>query len=223
MARPNPGASRAGTFRSNIQNDSPVQAPVQILGITEFLRSASKQYPEFNKEARKAAKEVAALLVVAAKFEAASVTRNRQAMEVMKGMVATSDRVPTIKLLENSVFQSTSRKFGSSYNIKTRRRVKRKVTRGDVFFGAEFGGGLHGSGNLTVAGAKSRAGTEMPRKGGGRTTQFLRHRGQSGYFFWPSVRKHKGDIADAYLSAMQRVLDGLEANSKIKPGTWDQS
>ena len=223
MARPNPGASRAGTFRSNVQNDSPVQAPVQILGITEFLRSASKQYPEFNKEARKAAKEVAALLVVAAKFEAASVTRNRQAMEVMKGMVATSDRVPTIKLLENSVFQSRSRKFGSSYNIKTRRRVKRKVTRGDVFFGAEFGGGSHGSGNLTVAGAKSRAGTEMPRKGGGRTTQFLRHRGQSGYFFWPSVRKHKGDIADAYLSAMQRVLDGLEANSKIKPGTWDQS
>ena len=223
MARPNPGASRAGTFRSNIQNDSPVQAPVQILGITEFLRAASKQYPEFNKEARKAAKEVAALLVVAAKFEAASVTRNRQAMEVMKGMVATSDRVPTIKLKENSPFNSRSRKFGSSYNIKTRRRVKRKVTRGDVFFGAEFGGGSHGSGNLTVAGAKSRAGTEMPRKGGGRTTQFLRHRGQSGYFFWPSVRKHKGDIADAYLSAMQRVLDGLEANSKIKPGTWDQS
>ena len=217
MARPNPGASRAGTFRSNIQNDSPVQAPVQILGITEFLRAASKQYPEFNKEARKAAKEVAALLVVAAKFEAASVTRNRQAMEVMKGMVATSDRVPTIKLLENSVFQSRSRKFGSSYNIKTRRRVKRKVTRGDVFFGAEFGGGSHGSGNLTVAGAKSRAGTEMPRKGGGRTTQFLRHRGQSGYFFWPSVRKHKGDIADAYLSAMQRVLDGLEAKSKLNP------
>ena len=223
MARPNPGASRAGTFRSNIQNDSPVQAPVQILGITEFLRAASKQYPEFNKEARKAAKEVAALLVVAAKFEAASVTRNRQAMEVMKGMVATSDRVPTIKLKENSPFNSRSRKFGSSYNIKTRRRVKRKVTRGDVFFGAEFGGGSHGSGNLTVAGAKSRAGTEMPRKGGGRTTQFLRHRGQSGYFFWPSVRKHKGDIADAYLSAMQRVLDGLEANSKIRPGTWDQS
>ena len=209
MARPNPGASRAGTFRSNIQNDSPVQAPVQILGITEYLRDASKQYAEFNKYARVASKRVANLIVVAATFEAASVTRNRQAMEVMKGMVATSDRVPTIKLLENSVFQSTSRKFGSSYNIKTRRRVKRKVTRGDVFFGAEFGGGSHGSGNLTVAGAKSRAGTEMPRRGGGRTTQFLRHRGQSGYFFWPAVRKHKGDIADAYLDAIQKVLDGL--------------
>ena len=211
MVAINPGTSRAGTFRSNIQNDSPVSAPVQILGITEYLRAASKSYPEFNKYARIASKQVAELLVVAAKFEAASVTRNRQAMEVMKGMVATSDRVPTIKLLENSVFQSTSRKFGSSYNIKTRRRVKRKVTRGDVFFGAEFGGGSHGSGNLTVAGAKSRAGTEMFRRGGGRTTQFLRHRGQSGYFFWPSVRKHKGDIADAYLGAIQKVLDGLAA------------
>jgi hypothetical protein len=132
-------------------------------------------------------------------------------MEVMKGMVATSDRVPTIKLKEDSPFNSRSRKFGSTYNIKTRRRVKRKVTRGDVFFGAEFGGGSYGSGNLTVAGAKSRAGTEMFRKGGGRTTQFLRHRGQSGYFFWPAVRKHKGDIADAYLGAIQKVLDGLAA------------
>jgi hypothetical protein len=137
-------------------------------------------------------------------------------MEVMKGMVATSDRVPTIKLNENSVFQSRSRKFGSSYNIKTRRRIRRQVTRGDVFFGAEFGGGSHGSGNLTVAGAKSRAGTEMPRKGGGRTTQFLRHRGKSGYFFWPAVRKHKGDIADAYLSAIQNVLDGLAGKEAAK-------
>ena len=210
MAVSNPGTSRSGTFRSNIQNDSPVQAPVQILGITEYLRAAAKQYPEFNKEARKAAKEVAALLVVAAKFEAASVTRNRQAMEVMKGMIATSDRVPTIKLQENSIFQSRSRKFSSSYNIKSHRRVKRKVTRGDVFFGAEFGGGSHGSGNLTSAGAKSRAGTEMFRKGGGRTTQFLRHRGKSGYFFWPAVRKNKDNIAKEYLNAIDRVLDNLK-------------
>jgi hypothetical protein len=186
MAVSNPGTSRAGTFRSNIQND----APVQILGINEYLRSASKAYPEFNKYARIASKQVAELLVVAAKFEAASVTRNRQAMEVMKGMRARSDRVPTIKLDENSLFQSKSRKFGSSYNIKSRRRVKRQVTRGDVFFGAEFGGGARPN-----------------------TRQFLRHRGRSGYFFWPTVRKHKADIADAYLGAIQKVLDGLSAKT----------
>ena len=186
MAVSNPGTSRSGTFRSNIQND----APVQILGITEYLRASSKTYPEFNKYARIASKQVAELLVVAAKFEAASVSRNRQAMEVMKGMRARSDRVPTIKLDENSLFQSKSRKFGSSYNIKSRRRVKRQVTRGDVFFGAEFGGGARPN-----------------------TRQFLRHRGRSGYFFWPTVRKHKADIADAYLGAIQKVLDGLSAKT----------
>ena len=183
MAVADTGASRAGTFRSNIQND----APVQILGITEYLRAQSKANPLFDKFLRIAAQDVAELLVVAAKFEAASVTRNRQAMEVMKGMRARRDRVPTIKLDSNSAFQSSSRKFSSSYNIKSRRRVKRKVTRGDVFFGAEFGGGA------------------TPR-----TKQFLRHRGRSGYFFWQTVRKEKDNIAREYLDAIQKVLNTLK-------------
>ena len=196
MARPDTGTSRAGTFRSNIQND----APVQILGITEYLRAESKANPLFNKFLRIAAQDVAELLVVAAKFEAASVTRNRQALEVMKGMRARRDRVPTIKLDENSAFQSRSRKFTSSRNVDTGRKVKRKVTRGDVFFGAEFGGGARPT-----------------------TKQFLRHRGRSGYFFWPTVRKHKADIADAYLGAIQKVLDQLADAGTTKPGSWDQS
>jgi hypothetical protein len=117
-------------------------------------------------------------------------------MEVMKGMRAQRDRIPTIKLQENSAFQSKSRKFSSSYSIKSHRRVKRKVTRGDVFFGAEFGGGSHA----------------RPT-----TRQFLRHRGKSGYFFWPTVRKHKADIADAYLGAIQKVLDQLADSPTNKP------
>ena len=204
------GLSRAGSFSGR----DDVTKPVQINGIMEYLREQSKTYPEFDKQARLAGQSVAQLLVVAATFEAASVTRNRQALEVMKGMKARRDRIPTIKLAENSAFQSKSRKFSSSYNIKSHRRVKRKVTRGDVFFGAEFGGGSHGSSNLTVAGAKSRSGTEMPRKGGGRTTQFLRHRGRSGYFFWPAVRKNKANIATEYLAAIQKVLNVL-----ADPGT----
>ena len=200
------GLSRGSTFIS-------INEPALINELTDFLRDLAQTYPDFNKEARKASEQVAELLVVAAKFEAASVERNRQAMEVMKGMRAQRDRIPTIKLQENSAFQSKSRKFSSSYNIKTQRRVKRKVTRGDVFFGAEYGGGKHGSSNRTSAGAKSRAGTEMFRKGGGRTTQFLRHRGQSGYFFWPTVRKHKENIAKVYLEAIDRVIKGLEDRS----------
>jgi len=168
------GTSRAGTFRSNIQND----APVQILGITEYLRAESKANPLFNKFLRIAAQDVAELLVVAAKFEAASVTRNRQALEVMKGMRAQRDRIPTIKLQEKSGFVSKS---------KPNRSRKTKVTRGDVFFGAEFGG------------------QARPR-----TKQFLRHRGRSAYFFWPTVRKEKNNIATQYLDAIQKVLNTLK-------------
>ena len=185
------GLSRGSTFTGS---EDLSKDPVSIKGIDNFLRDLAKTYPDFNKEARKAGQSVAELLVVAAKFEAASVTRNRQAMEVMKGMRAQRDRVPTIKLQENSAFQSKSRKFSSSYSIKSHRRVKRKVTRGDVFFGAEFGGGARPT-----------------------TRQFLRHRGRSGYFFWPTVRKHKADIADAYLGAIQKVLDQLADSPTNKP------
>lgn len=161
-------------------------APVRIEGLTDFLRDMAKFDDRFNTEMRKAAVQVAQIIVDGAKLEAATVTRNRQALEVMKGMRATSDRIPTIKLNEKSIFQSKSRRFTSSYVIKTRRRQRRQVTRGDVFFGAEFGGGARPT-----------------------TRQFLRHRGRSGYFFWPTVRKKKNQIATEYLNAIDKVLNTL--------------
>jgi hypothetical protein len=204
------GLSRGSTFSAS----EAMNAPVQIEGIADFLRDLAKTYPDFNKEARIASQGVAELLVVAATFEAASVTRNRQALEVMKGMRAQRDRIPTIKLQDKSGFVSKS---------KPNRSRKTKVTRGDVFFGAEFGGGKFGSSNRTSAGARSRAtridsqgnrvASDGTRKGGGRTTQFLRHRGQSGYFFWPTVRKNKDNIAKVYLNAIDEVLKGLEGKS----------
>jgi hypothetical protein len=181
--------------------------PIEILGIAEFLRDASRADANFNNEMRKAAEKVAQNLLDKAKAEARTVTRSRQAVEVMKGMSASRDRIPTIKLKENSPFQSKSNKFTSSYNIKTKRRVKRKVTRGDVFFGAEFGGGA------------------TPR-----TKQFLRHRGRSGYFFWPTVRKEKENIANEYLAAIDRVLaklaDDKAAVAKARAeagGVWNMT
>ena len=170
-------AGRAGTYSAS----DAMNAPVQIEGIADFLRDLAKTYPDFNKEARIASQGVAELLVVAATFEAASVTRNRQALEVMKGMRAQRDRIPTIKLQEKSGFVSKS---------KPNRSRKTKVTRGDVFFGAEFGGGARR-----------------------RTKQFLRHRGRAGYFFWPTVRKEKDNIAREYLDAIQRVLNTLKDNA----------
>ena len=145
---------------------------------TSFLRDASKADKRFDIEMRKAAQTVAQNLVDKAKVEAGTVTRNRQATEVMKGMRARRDRIPTIKLDDKSGFVSAS---------NPNRKRKRKVTRGDVFFGAEFGG------------------QARPR-----TKQFLRHRGRSAYFFWPTVRKEKENIAREYLDSIQRVLNTLK-------------
>ena len=155
--------------------------PVEIVGLANFLRDAAKADERFNTEMRKAAQQVAENLNEKAKAEAATVTRSRQATEVMKGMRARRDRIPTIKLSEKSAFVSKS---------NPNRKRKRKVTRGDVFFGAEFGG------------------QARPR-----TQQFLRHRGRSGYFFWRTVRKEKGNIAKEYLDAIQKVLNTLKDGS----------
>jgi hypothetical protein len=173
-------------------------APVEIIGIAEFLRDASRADANFNKEMRKASRQVAANLVIKAKAEAATVTRSRQAIQVMRGMKARSDRIPTVSLSEKSPFISKS---------NPNKNRKRPVTRGDVFFGAEFGGGA------------------TPR-----TKQFLRHRGRSGYFFWPTVRKEKENIAKEYLEAIDRVLvklaDDKAAIAKARAeagGVWNQT
>jgi hypothetical protein len=164
---------RAGQVTITGGNDS-----IQIQGIYEFLRDASKADKRFDVEMRKSAQVVAQLLVDKAKAEAATVTRSRQATEVMKGMRARSDRIPTVKLDSAKGFVSKS---------NPNRKRKRKVTRGDVFFGAEFGGGATPT-----------------------TRQFLRHRYRSGYFFWPTVRKEKENIAREYLDAIQKVLNTLK-------------
>lgn len=184
---------------------------IQIDGIAKFLRDASRADANFNTEMRKAAAIVAQNLLDKAKAEASTVTRSRQATEVMKGMkVKRNDRLPTIYLADKSSYVSKS--------FPNRRRGKRggkKVTRGDVFFGAEFGGGKFGKGNSTSAGARSWSvkdgkAVDGYRKGGGHTSQFLRHRGKSGYFFWPTVRKEKQNIANEYLAAIDRVLAKLD-------------
>lgn len=168
---------RAGGVSVVPGGGAPGDTPIKIEGLTEFLRKAAKADDRFNTEIRKASVQVAELLVVAAKFEAGTVSRSRQASEVMKGMRAKSDRVPTVRLSEKQGFVSQSR---------PNRKRKRKVTRGDVFFGAEFGGGARPE-----------------------TRQFLRHRGRSGYFFWPTVRKKKNEIATEYLNAIDKVLNFL--------------
>lgn len=153
-------------------------------GLMKFLREAAQASPEFNKEMRNAAKDVADLIVQKAKIEAQAQPphgRNpgsrSQAAAVVEGLRARHDRVPVIKLDHKRGFVSRSR---------PNRRRKVKVTMGQVFFGAEFGGGRRPT-----------------------TRQFLRHRGRSGYFFWITVRQNKDFIITEYFNAVERVLKKL--------------
>ena len=156
-------------------------------GLFQFLREASQALPEFNNEMRKAAEEVAQVVVDKAKSNAQGQPKhgpNRpgssgmsQAQAVVNGLRARRDRIPTIKLDHKRGFVSASR---------PNRKRKTKVTMGDVFFGAEFGG------------------RRRPT-----TQQFLRHRGRQGYFFWQAVRDSKSYIVNEYSNAIERVLKDL--------------
>jgi hypothetical protein len=153
----------------------------------QFLREASQANDKFNYEMRIAAQKVAQHVVDQAKRNAAGQPKhgpNRpgssgqsQAQAVVNGLRARNDRIPTIKLDHKRGFVSASR---------PNRRRKTKVTMGEVFFGAEFGGRRRST-----------------------TKQFLRHRGRQGYFFWQAVRDKKEFIAEEYQNAIEHVLKKL--------------
>jgi hypothetical protein len=151
---------------------------VVVKDLFETLRKFSKASPQFNKEMRKVAAVIAEDLRQKVIVKAGTVSRARQAVAVAKGFrVIKSERIPTLELRGSSPFPSKSRPPS---------KRKRKVTRSDVFFGAEFGGAARPT-----------------------TQQFLRHRGQSGYFFWPTVRKRKNAIAKEYLDGISKVVKDL--------------
>jgi hypothetical protein len=153
-------------------------------GLFEFLREASQALPQFDAEMRKAAQQVAQHVVDRAVINANGQppqgkprdgsSGHSQASQVVRGLRARHDRIPTIKLDHKRGFVSASRP-----NAK---RAK-KVTMGNVFFGAEFGG--------------------RRRK---TTMQFTRHRGRQGYFFWQAVRDSKSFIVKEYSDAIEVVL-----------------
>jgi len=157
----------------------------------QFLRLASQAYPDFNREMRIAAEEVAQVVVDRAKVNAAGQPKHgpsvrgssglSQAQAVVNKLRARRDRIPTIKLDAKQPFVSASR---------PNRKRKTKVTAADVFFGAEFGG--------------RRRPTTM---------QFLRHRGRQGYFFWQAVRDNKSFIAKEYSEKIDLVLKKLAAGA----------
>ena len=170
---------------STVGRAGAVTMTVEVEGLYEMLRTFSKASDLFNENIRNVSTSLAEDLLQAARVEAGSVSRSRQALEVMRGMQVRKDRVPSIRLKPNMLFKSTGRS-NRKRGLVQGPGLTRKVTMGDVFFGAEFGGGARPT-----------------------TKQFLRHRGQSGYFFWPTVRKKKNLIAERYLDAITRIVNKL--------------
>jgi len=154
------------------------QVEIQITGLYPALARWAKSDPMFNKEIRKASVTLIGQLVSDVQ-SAAQGTGSRQAIESARGFRARPDRVPVIKLSGSSGFVSQSR---------PNRRRKTKVTRGDVFFGAEFG-----SDRLRQFPGRS------PRLGSG----------NKGYFFWPTIEKKAPTIRAEYLKALDRILYNL--------------
>lgn len=177
--------NQPGDLGSTVGRAGGVGIAVEVEGLYEMLRGFSKASPFFNEMVRKVSTDLAVDLLAAVRVEAGTVSRSRQALELTRGLKVRKDRVPSIRLQPNMLFRSKSRS-NRKRGLVQGPGLTRKVTMGDVFFGAEFGGG------------------ERPT-----TKQFLRHRGQSGYFFWPTVRKRKNEIAKEYLDGLDRVVKEL--------------
>jgi hypothetical protein len=155
-------------------------ASIEVVGLTEFLKRASAADQMFNKEIRKSSVELIGQVVTEVQTHATYAPNPRQAMESAKGFRARPDRIPVIKLNGSSGFVSKTR---------PNRRRKTKVTRGDVFYGAEFG-----SNRLTQFPSRT------PSLGGG----------NRGNFFWPTIEAMAPTINKKYLEALERITQKLE-------------
>ena len=178
--------NQPGDLGSTVGRAGGVGIAVEVEGLYDMLRGFSKASPFFNQMVRKVSTDLAVDLLAAVRVEAGTVSRSRQALEVTRGLKVRKDRVPSIRLQPNMQFKSKSRS-NRKRGLVQGPGLTRKVTMGDVFFGAEFGGGARPT-----------------------TKQFLRHRGQSGYFFWPTIRKKKNEIAKRYLDGIEDVVKKLD-------------
>lgn len=100
---------------------------------------------------------------------------------------------PSIKAIKGknpTVRMGSRKKLPRSGNGWARARKGKRQTIGDVVFGAEFGGG----------------GQETTPDGGS-TLQFKPHRGNEGFFLFPTVRENMGRIVDACADAIPLGVD----------------
>jgi hypothetical protein len=154
---------------------------IQVEGLYPFLKRAAAADPMFNKELRAASVEIAKKVVPEIRSHASYSPNRRQAIQSAMGFRAFSDRVPAIRLRGSSEFISKSRPN------RTRRK---KVTRGDVFFGSEFGA--------------SRLPQFPPR-----TAPF--GGGNRGTYVWPTIEAMGPTIYAEYEKSIDRITRRLQS------------
>ena len=155
------------------------QFEIEINGLFPTLNKWAKADPMFNKEIRASSIQLINELVVEVQKAATKAPNPRQAIEAAKGIRARPDRIPVIRLNGSSNFVSKSRP-------NSRRKVK--VTRGDVFFGSEFG---------------SKYFRQFPER------SIAYGAGNRGYWFWPTIEARSESINKRYIEALDRITSKL--------------
>jgi hypothetical protein len=150
--------------------DRALDAELHVEGLQETLRAFNRYGKEANRELRQAAGNLVDQSLIPSLILAAGAA-SPQAALTATSVKRRSDRVPTVVA-------------GGSKRVRPNTRSKRRVTAGDVFFGAEHGGG------------------RRPQ-----TTQFPEWVGKTGYWFWPTVRHQLPHLRREYI----RTLDELAA------------
>lgn len=151
------------------------QIQISIEGLFPTLNKWAKADPMFNQEIRASSVELIKEFVTESQTQATYAPKPRQAIESAKGLRPRPDRIPVVRLDGKSAFVSTTR---------PNRKRKTKVTRGDVFFGSEFG---------------SKYFKQFPPRSaplGG---------GNQGYWFWSTVESMAPTINRKYIEALDRI------------------
>jgi hypothetical protein len=150
-----------------------VRMSVAIHGADTTARAFRQYGKEANGELRDAA--VRAIAGITPALMAAMSADSAQLRLVAATVRPIRDRVPVLAV------------GGAKKAAPSKGRKRKRPSSGDIFFGAEFGGG-----------------------GRSTTRQFRPHRGTEGYAFYPTFRRHVGDVIDAYGDALDKLARDWE-------------
>lgn len=171
---------------------------IEVEGLVPVLRSLNTLGKDINARVREQSMVIAAEEALRLQRAAA---QSGDALSVAIGAAIRrrSDRLPTIVAGGSKRIQVTKQrtftKFGTTKTGRvTRRQAKTKArklpTAGQVFFGAEFGGGRKPT-----------------------TKQFRPHQGRKGYWFWPQIREDEGRMLELWAKAVDQILSDTTGGS----------